>query len=634
MPGPGLPHVFKYKIKIPPLFEKMSPGTDFYWYVNGTWQKRTNIPNYLSSFGVSEEIETQVDEQLYKIMNNSSKTAINVLTQSALNASAQYNNIKTLKSMISEFQCIHNTNDVARILGDFCLYRMNCLFTIYNIEQEEDHHKNRIYLGAGKLGLPDKSYYSGKANTLTAYAHLLEKLGKLLEIPYNLIHYVQLEASLAENIDKADFDKDVRLDRDDLIARYPSIPFNDFLSTLNINKNIPIIISSHKWLKTVEKLFKTWSLDNWRIFFTGSLILHSLVILPPPYNDLYFEFFGKRMKDQPDKISQKRLALTMIKEWLPITLSKEYVKLYVSPQKKEEGIHFVKELVKAAKERMNNTLWLSPETRERSKKKLDAMNIGVAYPDIWPETKAIDLNPDNMLENILNLGKLMTLEDLEKEGERSKRSHMWDDPVFAVNAYYYSQGNGIIIPAGILNWPFFKLDAPLGWNYGALGCAIGHEMTHAFDMDGKNYDERGYMEPWWTVGDNRAYNKKTKELVKIYSESNYMDHKVNGGLTLSENIADLGGVGISLGALEEKLVGVDLAERKKALRNFFIAYAVSWRTKERKQKAYQSLIIDKHAPPTLRVNLIVSQFDQWYEAFDIGENSILFREPEARVRIF
>ena len=628
------------KIKVPPLFEKTAPGKDFYYHVNRNWQIRANIPNWLSSFGVSEEIEIQVDDKLYNIMNESMKKmdTIGVLSHSALTPSAQYNSIKTLKEIISKFACMRDEKDIAKTLGEFCLYRINSLFTVYSVEQEEENHKNRIYLTAGKLGLPDKSYYSGKVPGIIAYSKLLEKVGELLELPYNMSSFVQLEASLANIMDRVDFDKDVRTTRQKLIEEYPSIPFKEFWETLEIKADGPIVIGSSRWMRMMQQLFKTWTLENWKIFFTGSLILHSLLILPPPYNDLYYDFFGKKLKDQPEKISQKRLALTMIKQWLPVTLSKEYIRAnsVVNSRIKEEVTLFIKKLVVAAKHRLDNTEWLHQDTRTRSKKKLDAMDIGISYPDEWSKTKvkAEELNKENLLENILNLGKIMTLEDLEKEGKKSDKNKRWDDPTFAVNAYYYSQGNMLIMPAGILNWPFYKTDAPLGWNYGALGAAVGHEMTHAFDMDGKNYDERGFMEPWWTVGDNRAYNKKAKELVKIYGEANYMEHKVNGNLTLSENIADLGGLGIALGALEEELVGASADKRKAALRNFFMAFAVSWRTKERKQKAYQALLIDRHAPPTLRVNLVVSQFDAWYEAFDIQEKNALFRAPEDRIRIF
>lgn len=630
MPGPSAK-----KIVIPPLYEKTPPGKDFYWHVNRNWHKLTHIPSWSSSFGVSEEIEEQVDAHLYKILDSApATTPLGIFTHSALIKSAQKNSVATLKRIIHSFDCIRGPEDIARTLAEFALYRMNCLFTAFIVEQEEEAHKNRLYLTAGKLGLPDRSYYAGQApgktRTMLSYTHMLEKCCELLEIPKGVATaFVQLEASLADPMDKANYDDDVPIKVATLEHDYAAIPFGPFFETLQL-KTDRIVIGSRRWMRMMDKLFRTWTLDNWRAFFTGSIILHALPVLPPPFDDLHFEFFGKRMKDQLEKVPQKRLALLMAKEWLPVTLSREFVREHFGAAEKSRALAFVQTLVAAAKERVGETEWLEPATRRRAQKKLDAMDLGVAYPDKWPEVAAVELDPANFLENILKLGRAMTLEDLENEGKRSQRASSWDDPAFAVNAFYYSGGNGLIMPAGILQWPFWGGSA--AWSYGALGAAVGHEMTHAFDMDGKNYDERGFLEPWWTVGDNRRYMKKARELVELFNEADYMGRRVNGALTLSENIADLGGLGIALRALEN--TGLSGAKRKEALRDFFWAYAVSWRTRERKQKAYQSLIIDRHAPPTLRVNLIVAQFDAWYEAFDIGESSPLWIPPEKRIRIF
>lgn len=624
-------------IVIPPLYEKTQPGKDFYWHVNRNWHKLADIPSWSSSFGVSEEIEVEVDKELYRIIDSDNDKTIETLVKSALDVSAQKNSVATLKRIIQSFQCLRDADDIARTLAEFALYRMNCLLTAFIVEQEEEQHKNRLYITAGKLGLPDKSYYSGEApgktRTMIAYTKLLEDCCIELELPKGIgTAFVQLEASLADAIDRADYDADVPTTLEKLKTDYPAIPFEPFFEALGLPRLERLVIGSRRWFRVIDRLFKTWTLENWRSFFTGSIILHALPVLPPPFDDMHFAFFGRRMRDQVEKIPQRRLALMMVKEWLPVTLSREFIRATFNERKKRAALDFVETLVASAKERLGETSWLDPATRRRAQRKLDAMDLGVAYPDKWPEVAAVELDPENFLENILKLGRAMTLEDFESEGKRSQRSKSWDDPAFAVNAFYYSGGNGLIMPAGILQWPF--MSRSVAWNYGALGAAVGHEMTHAFDMDGKNYDERGFLEPWWSVGDNRRYMKKAKELVALFNEADYMGRKVNGALTLSENIADLGGLGIALGALEKTLVGAGSAKRKAALREFFQAYAVSWRTRERKQKAYQSLIIDRHAPPTLRVNLIVAQFDAWYEAFDIQEDAPLWIAPEKRIRIF
>lgn len=628
-------------IIIPDLSPEINPGEDFYWHVNKTWETTVNIPSWSSSYGVSEEIEMQIEKVLYRILKkcktikSNDCNALSIFTTSALTPSYQKNSVLLLKQILNSINCIRDTDDIARTLAEFCLYKCECLITVYTVEQEEEHHKNRIYLATGKLGLPDKSYYDKSSDVILPYTKMLTSIAKLLEFPdpKSVEVFVQEEVSLAYNMDRADFEKDSASSIKHLETLCPAIPWASFWSVLNIKNDAKIILGSKRWLKIVNILFKKWSLDNWKIFLKCSLILHALPVLPKPFSKYYFNFFGRLMSGQKEKIPTKRLALTMTQKWLTVSLSKEYIKalLVIEPGIKAEVTEFVKKLVESAKSRLSKTDWLEHDTRLRAKKKLGAMHLGVGYPDEWPDIELPELNKENFLGNILELGKSSTIADLNNEGKVSKKIKCWDDPAFAVNAFYYSSGNGLIMPAGILIWPFYKKDAPLGWNYGALGAAIGHEMTHAFDMDGKNYDERGFLEPWWTVSDNRNYNKKTKELIKIFNEAEYVRHHVNGELTLSENISDLGGLGIALGALEGEL---DRTNRIRGLRNFFIAFAVSWRTKMRLAKAYQSLLVDRHAPPTLRVNLIVSQFDQWYEAFDIQPGHKLYREPAARIRIF
>ena len=216
-------------------------------------------------------------------------------------------------------------------------------------------------------------------------------------------------------------------------------------------------------------------------------------------------------------------------------------------------------------------------------------------------------------------------------------SKTWDDPVFAVNAYYYNQGNRLILPSGIVNWPFYCSSIKaIAWNYGALGAVIGHEITHAFDVDGMIYDSEGKIHQWWTQNDYKEYIKKTKAIINLFNKGIHFNHKVNGKLTLSENISDLGGIAISLDALkksqiERKLNNDDIINELKI---FFISYAVSWRIKERRKKAIQSLFIDRHAPSHLRVNYIVNNFDEWYLAFNIQPKNKLYIPPEERIIIF
>jgi putative endopeptidase len=212
----------------------------------------------------------------------------------------------------------------------------------------------------------------------------------------------------------------------------------------------------------------------------------------------------------------------------------------------------------------------------------------------------------------------------------------WEDGAFEVNAFYYPDRNQLTIPAGMLRPPFFDLRRSAAWNYGGIGAAVGHEITHGFDADGKNYDLRGSYKDWWTAADNKAYERLTEALVGMYGGEEYAGGKVDGRLTLSENIADVGGVAIALDALHDYLHDhkATAGEKRESYRDFFTSYAVSWRNKDRPRKARQALYLDVHAPAPLRVNMVVRQFAEFYEAFGIQPGDPGWLDESERVQLW
>ena len=297
-------------------------------------------------------------------------------------------------------------------------------------------------------------------------------------------------------------------------------------------------------------------------------------------------------------------------------------------------------------ERIRKTDWLQPITRRKAISKVKHVYFGIGVPeedsinDKYVQNTTDSLVTDNLLQNIFILGERRTFTDLEAT-KHVLNPRAWEDPCFAVNAYYYNEGNRLIIPGGILQFPFLKNSnkassnkASIGWNYGGIGATIGHELTHAFDVDGKDFNERGDAVSWWEPSDNRAYNTATRSLIELFTKSKYKGHSVNGILTLSENIADLGGISVALAALKTEMEGADDKEKKQQYVDFFTSYAVSWRIKEKNAASLQGLVMDLHAPAPLRVNLVVSQIDEWYSAFDVKEADDLFVAPDKRIRIF
>jgi putative endopeptidase len=363
---------------------------------------------------------------------------------------------------------------------------------------------------------------------------------------------------------------------------------------------------------------------QWRIWMRAQTLVHFMKYLPPPFDELHFQLWGKQLQGTTEKIPQRFLLLNVLKENIPHNLGYAYVKNAVSSKLKPTATKLIENLRDATIVRIRDLRWMTEETKLRAIEKSKAMIFQIAYPDKWEfELNDVPIDETHMLINLWNLTKYDTTQMLKhlKRGKIDEKEN-WEDGVFEVNAYYYSDKNMMVIPAGILQPPFFDLKRSEAWNLGGIGAAIGHEITHGFDDDGRLYDKNGVMKDWWSQADADKYKEMSQDLVDLFNKATYMGGKVDGEMTLSENIADLGGVAIALEALEMEFAkgGYTAATKKNAYKEFFTSYAVSWRNKDRVKKAEQSLLLDKHAPAPLRVNLIVRQFAEFYTAFDIGES--------------
>lgn len=623
-------------------------------YVNANWLRHASIPPYLSSYGVSEEIEDLIKTELETILTTTrhkvrttqhkdiphTSYLLGTLTESTLNPQVQENNVRLLQSMITTLNCIRDISDIGSTLADFVKHRIPTVLNMFVAPMEENSKYKRLIVSTGSFGLPDTNYYKGTVETsriLAAYAKLLMRLGADFGIE-DLHQVIGFEQEIAQASEESHGDEEILLKGSELKAEYKYIPWDTLFDQIPIPHKFSqqqFTISSKKYLFHVNKWFHTWTLHAWKLVLAANMILFFLPLLPPPYDDLHFQLYQKRLRDQTEKTPQKLLALKLAQQWLGASLGSLYIQNYVSPNTKELASHLAVSIRASAARTAKSTQWLSPKTQEIAEKKVRSIYLGVGYPAKIQVDKKTQLSADNLLKNVLQLASL-DFTDQMSQIDKPLRPEQWDDDVFSVNAYYYNEGNRLILPAGILRWPFFHPAASDGWNYGGLGATIGHEISHAFDNDGKDFDQHGNLNPWWTKEESKSYHEKTKALIALYDKTEYFGKHLNGVLTLSENIADLGGISIALNALKQLLISKQVSKenQKKEICQFFISYAVSWRTKEKKTKALQSLFMDVHAPPPARVNNIVSQFDEWYECFDVQPGDLLYRDPKDRIQIF
>ena len=628
-------------------------------YINSTWLHTTHIPPYLSSYSVSDEIEDLINEELLTIIDNArdsvlkkmktpdmdiptSTYLIGTFTESVLNSNRSSDNLRTVQLIVSEMRCVRNTEEIGKILGEFIKFQIRSILDCSILISELDTSTYRLTFGPGDLGLPNISYYDldtkEKRHAMNEYKKLIAHLKESFLIPGNE-DFVEFEQYMAKIIYECRQEDEVILKGSKLLSDYPNIPWKPIIEiglgwSLSKFSNTQCLILSKSWLKQLNTWFRTLSLDTWKQCLSIHLLMNVLSLLPPPYNDWHFELFGHTMRGQTIKTPQHRLALQLVEKWLSVSLGEVFIKTYVSPSIKKDVTSIAKEIRHSAAKRIGSTEWFSPITQKKAQKKVQSTYLSIAYPSVFPKDDKITLNPDNVIENVFLLSALDFKSETEKINKKLDLTK-WEDSVFAVNAYYYNEGNHLILPSGILRWPFFSSGASDGWNFGGLGATIGHELCHAFDDDGKEYDQFGNKKPWWTKKEIDTYQQKTESIIDLYDSTYYYSAQIDGVNTLNENIADLGGLAIALSALKSRLKkNISTIEYKKNLCDFFISYAVSWRTKEKKQKALQSIFMDVHSPPNARVNNIVCQFDDWYDCFNVQPGDALYKSPEERIRIF
>lgn len=618
-------------------------GDDFYKAINGHWLSRTRIPATSAAYGISEEIEAKIETECWTLLDSAPKESVlGSLTASVVDLKTRETALQTVKRILLSLDTLSSKEEVAVVLGEFLRYKIPGILTLLTQYENKNGTRYSLVFGTGSLGLPDSSFYFerslGQSRDLALYKRMLKRLGKKVGLPA-LPCVAQIERVLAGVLSKTWSDTyDTELKGRELETTFPQIPFEPMFDALRLShwRQRIFYVESMRWLSTLNSLFSYLELDRWKLLLAHQVLLFSLPYLPEDYSQLAFRFYRKALRGQQQPLSLRTKAVSLAQHYAAPYLSRLYIERYADATRKEKVTELVKDLLQFAQDRIGTVEWLSPKTRELAKEKVARMRPSVGYPEKESPLPSLSLDASDLLGNLFALGEAQTASEIARLGESFSKRTTWDDPIFAVNAYYYQQANELILPYGILSPPFYDETKSLGWNYGGIGCVVCHELTHAFDEDGKEYGPDGTQDPWWSASDLRAYTHQTKPLIALFSKQKVNGAHVNGKKTLSENLADLGGMGIALDVLRHKLDGMKLTqeERMKNYRDFFISYAISWRLKERDQKKRTAILVDRHAPPSLRVNLVVCQFQEWYDAFEISPTSKLYVPPEKRLRIF
>jgi predicted metalloendopeptidase len=502
--------------------------------------------------------------------------------------------------------------------------------SLFNIEYCNGGDKKLELLVRPNIpGLAENLYSSSEF--IRHYKQYIKGAGKAFGID-DLEKTVLLEKGLFRAFEHVTDERVTSMKGQGFAKKFGKLPWNSFFAGVGLEgwKKMQISYKYPSMIRGLSTLLRQYPLSLWKMYIS-KIYLCNLARYTPGLDELYFDFYGKYLQGQKTKTPDTQLFLDFVYAIIPDTVSKIFWDACGDDEVVQGCRDIGNSIQKAAISRMRENPWLSAHSKIASIEKIKAIRYKIGRPDIWEPALDLELDPGNFMKNRFLLGEYCMRTLISRLGTRHT---YWEEGIFRVNAYYFSEFNEIVFPYGILANPFYKKDASLAWNYGGIGCTFGHELCHAFDDDGKEYDQHGMVRKWWKREDIRAFAKRARNLESLYSAEKVLGRHLDGEITLSENIADIAGMAICLEALRNKLKGLPEEELLAHYREFFISYATSWRTLYRTKQLRTSLAADEHSPAYIRVNLVVAQMDEWYEAFGIDKSDPLYTKPEDRIRFF
>lgn len=616
---------------------------DFYGTQSADWMARTRLPDTEARITQAYFIREKVNRELAEIIATTDNPSITTLLRSWTATASAAPPTALLTMMLA-------TTDIATRIGALNRWGIGAPLSVYVQGDPRDHSRCRVFIeeGSPRIGIPEYWLWPEYRRHRAEYATYVRRLAAALGLPL-LLKGLRAEREFAEIYPNA-LERRQRLDMLDwaeLQREFGAIDWEAlFVAAGFPAERLPTLkynVTSRPFLHHLQRRIRSWSPERWAGWFALSVAQWWAGCSPHgPLRSAWFAYNRQFLQGAVADESPAELRRAIVRTLMPGTLGWLWVARYCEPELRRSVGTMVERIRTAAVAAVRRCDWMAASTRAAAVRKLQAMDIEIGWPEplslMKSEVAATDLSPTDFAGNLMTLAAAAAAQNVRQlthprsDGCRHPSGpDGWNVPVFTVNAFYYPEENRFLLPAAILRPPFYDPAASVPANYGAIGATIGHELCHAFDAEGRAYDHRGDRHDWWTAADDRAYRRRSARVVELFESRPYRGMDVDGRLTLTENIADIGGLEFALeGAAAALGRGLTPAE----LREFFVSYAVSWRAKDRRARARELLATDFHAPPMLRVNHVVRQFDEWYAAFGVADDCAEAVPPARRIRFF
>lgn len=640
----------------------VSPGDDFYQFANGNWLKNHPVPADYSRYGSFEELYEKNLRDLRKIMESAAQAGghkmgtnlqkIGDFYASGMNiAKIEQDGLKPLQPLLNEIESIKTIHDVQKMVGKLHRIGITPLFLFFAEQDLKNSTLNIGWLYQGGLGLPDRDYYLEKsprsAEIRNEYHQHLKRMFRLLGCPEE---EAEKSASTVMTIEtrlaKASMTRVEQRDPHatyhpttlpEMQRKYRNFRWIEYINQLGADPSGRLNIAQPIFFRELNTMMQQIVVDDWKTYLRWQLIQATADYLNSDFENTHFDFYGKFLSGTQELQPRWKRVLNTTSRSLGEAVGQIYVEQYFPPAAKERALDLVYNLKHAYAKRIRNLDWMSTETKEKALAKLDAFRIKIGYPERWIDYSELEINRESYVNNVLNANAFEVRRDMQKINKPVDLGE-WQMSPQTVNAYYNPGVNEIVFPAGILQPPFFNFKADDPVNYGAIGAVIGHEMTHGFDDQGRQYDKNGNLNDWWTKQDEEKFNARAKILIEQADNYTAIDtFTINGKLTLGENIADLGGLTIAFEALQiamAKNPPKPLIDGFTPEQRFFLSWAQVWRSNIRRENQLLRLKTDVHSPAKYRTNGPLSNLPEFHKAFNVKQDQALYRAPEEVARIW
>ncbi|MFK3864341.1 M13 family metallopeptidase [Pseudoalteromonas rhizosphaerae] len=637
--------------------EAIKPGDDFFMYASGTWYDNYVMPadktRYGAFAGLAERSEERVKAIIEEIAARKDLNTEEKLVADFYNAYMDTDTLNKLgvspiKPLLTEISNVSSTDDLTKLFGQSWLTGVNSPIGGGMWFNRLDPNKYEMSLGAGGLGLPDRSYYLEDSErfvkTRTAYvAHIADML-KFAGVD-NTTERAEAILALETKIAQGHWPREKRRNRDltlnqiersELSSSYPD--FNWDLYFEQTGYQVPQLnVSQPEPIKAMIALINQEDLAVWKDYLTYHALSSNAELLSEDVFNTNFAFYGKELNGQQEPRPRWKRAISQMSstDSLGFAIGKVYVARYFPESSKQQMSALVENLRTALGERIDNLDWMGAETKVNARAKLAAFVPKIGYPDVWQSFDGLSISSNDLMGNIKNTREFFRAESAAKELQKTDRNR-WGMTPQRVNAYYNSSFNEIVFPAAILQPPFFDPNADPAVNYGGIGAVIGHEMGHGFDDQGSKSDANGVQRNWWTDADRAAFDAKADQLAAQYSQYEPIPGNfVNGRNSLGENIGDVGGLAMAYHAYKLSLNGKEapIIDGLTGDQRFFLAWAQVWKEKRTEQSMLNQLRGGTHAPGRFRAQA-PRNHDAWYKAFNVQPGDALYLPEDQRVRIW